>query len=102
MSTYRVVPLDSSPSRMITTEVSGKQLVFRSYYNPTDQGWFVDILDSQNNPIALGLALVTGIGLIYPHPDLEIGEFAYITTDNLSGEGRIDLGETGFLVNKQD
>lgn len=99
---YKIIPVDSTPARRITTEFSGRQLVIRTYYNETDQGWFADIYDQQNNPILIGVAVVTGLGIVYPYPDLEIGEIAYITSDDSEGNGRDDLGAVGQLISRYE
>lgn len=99
---HKIIPVNSTPARRFTTEFAGRQLIVRTYYNQTDGGWFADIYDQQNNPILIGAAIVTGVGIVYPYPDLGIGELAYITDDGSEGNGRDDLGVVGQLISRYE
>lgn len=100
MATFKVLPLDNSPARRVTTSFANKIITIRTYYNQTDVGWFADFYDKDNQPIVLGRALLPGFDLIRQFPDLNLGNLAYIITDNDDGQEFEDLGVTGLLVSR--
>ena len=100
MTTFRILPLNNTPARRVTSSFAGQIVTTRTYYNETDGGWFADFYDVNLNPIVLGRALVPGIDLIRQFPDLDLGNLAYRITDNGDGQGFSDLGETGFVVSR--
>jgi len=100
MATFKNLPIDSTPARSVTTTINGTIIKVRTYYNITDGGWFFDLYDVDNEPLVLGRALNPGLGLLFPFPDLDLGNLAYIPIDNNEGQGKEDPGETAYLVSR--
>lgn len=95
---FKILPVDSTPARKITTTVNDQVIKIRSYYNTIDGGWFFDLYDVEDNPLVLGVAAVTGMELLYPYPKIDLGQLAYISSENGEGGGKYDFGNTAKLI----
>jgi hypothetical protein len=100
MAKFKILPLNNTPARRVTTSFAGKITTIRTYYNQTDQGWFADFYNVTLDPIVVGRALLPGFDLIRQFPDLDLGNLAYRITDNSEGQGFEDLGDVGFVVSR--
>jgi hypothetical protein len=100
MATFKTVPIDSTPARKVTTTLNNTIVKIRTYYNITDNGWFFDLFDVDDNPLVLGRAMTTGLELLFPFPEIDLGQLAYISTANDAGESKTDPGSTAFLVSR--
>ncbi len=95
----QVIPLNSDGSRRVSVDLgNGIGVIgFRSRFNATVPGWYLDLYDTD------GTVLVTGLGLVAPHniirhlPRLvnRIGDLRVIDID---GEGNIDPDRLGVGV----
>lgn len=102
MATFKILPLDNTPARRVTTTFAGKIITIRTYYNVTDQGWFADFYDVDLNPIVLGRAILPGFDLLRQFPDLDLGNLAYIVAGDNDGQAFDDLGVLGLVVSRYD
>jgi hypothetical protein len=100
MATFKILPVDNTPARRVTTSFAGKIITLRTYYNQTDNGWFCDFYDVDNNPLVIGRALNPGIDIFRQFVELELGNLAYIVTDNSEGQSFEDLGLNAKLVSR--
>lgn len=100
MATFKKIPLNNTPSRRLTTTFASKIVTIRTYYNQTDNGWFVDFYDINQVPIVLGRALVPGIELLRQFPDLDLGQLAYIVSDDNEGQLFEALGISAQLISR--
>lgn len=102
MATFKNLPIDTTPARSVNTTIKNTVIKVRTYYNITDSGWFFDLYDVDDNPIVLGRAMTTGLELLFPFPDIDLGQLAYISTANNEGGGKEDPGNTAFLVSRTE
>lgn len=99
---YKILPLDSTPARRVTTTFARKIVTIRTYYNVTDGGWFADFYDVNQNPIVLGRAILPGFDLLRQFPDLDLGNLAYIVSGDNDGQQFDDLGDIGKVVSRYE
>lgn len=95
----QVIPLNSDGSRRVPVDLGNGigVIAFRSRFNSTVPGWYLDLFDTD------GSVLVTGLGLVAPHniirhlPRLvnRIGDLRVIDID---GKGNIDPERLGVGV----
>ncbi len=81
----QVIPTFSTGTVKYNVSLNGATFFIRTYFNEFSKMWFLDLLDSDNNPVALGLALV---------PDINILRYSQQLTDTI-GELRISTAVTG-------
>lgn len=81
----QVIPTFSTSTVSYNVSLNGATFFIRTYFNEFARMWFLDLLDSDSNPVALGLALV---------PDINILRYSQQLTDTI-GELRISTVATG-------
>lgn len=55
-----------------TLTLDGVRFQLDTYTNRADGGWHLDIRDSNGEPIVIGIALATGLDLLYPYRYLDV------------------------------
>lgn len=98
-----IIPTNSSfPNYKFSIELSGTVYFFKFLWNERASRWFMSILDFEENPIQMGIELVTGVDFLslVTSADLPSGELRLISQleDNTLEAGRDDLGENFFLA----
>ncbi len=65
-----IIPVNSAGSRRISVPLGNDigVITFRTYWNPLAPCWHLDLLDENDVPLALGLALVPRINIIRYDP----------------------------------
>ena len=58
----QVIPFDSTGCRTIDVPLGDNVFRMRTYYLPHIRRWVLDIYDTQDNPIILGICLNVGVG----------------------------------------
>ena len=58
----QIIPFNSTGSRIITIELGENVFRMRTYYLPHIKRWILDIMDSDGNPIIMGITLNLGVG----------------------------------------
>ena len=81
----QVIPTFNTGTVAYNVSLNGTTFFIRTYFNEFASMWFLDLLDSNNDPVALGLALVPDINILRYSPSLT----------NTIGELRISTTETG-------
>ena len=98
MSTAYEIPLSATP-QAFSINLADKAYNLEVKYCHVVDTWVVDISDTDELPVLLGLPLVTGVDLLGLHKHLGIGGMLVVQSD---GEvGRVptfnDLGTNGHL-----
>jgi hypothetical protein len=93
----RALPLvPSTPNYRVSTTLDGVQYVLDVRWNGRSGVWYLDIRDVDEDPIAMGIAVVLGSALGIRTVDARFPPGALIAAD-MSGEGRDagfdDLGD---------
>lgn len=57
-----IIPVDSTGSKTIDVALGQKVFRLRTYYLPNIKRWIMDIMDTKDNPIIMGICLNTGVG----------------------------------------
>ena len=57
-----IIPVDSTGSRKIDVVLGDNVFRMRTYYLPNIKRWLMDITDTTDNPIIMGICLNTGVG----------------------------------------
>ena len=81
----QVIPTFNIGTVSYNVNLNGATFFIRTYFNEFAKMWFLDLRDSNNDPVALGLALV---------PDINILGYSQELTDTI-GELRISTVSTG-------
>lgn len=55
-----------------TLELDNARYQLATYTNRADGGWFMDLADSAGNPLLFGIALVTGLDILFPYRHLDV------------------------------
>jgi hypothetical protein len=58
----QTIPFNNVGSRIITVELGENVFRMRTYYLPHIKKWILDIMDSDGNPIIMGISLNLGVG----------------------------------------
>lgn len=96
---YLEIPTKPSPQQF-TIALAGTRYQLRLLWR--DGGWVLDILSDAGEPILCGVAVVTGVDLLEPYPDLGLGGALYAGTmgdidapptfENLGSNGKLFFG----------
>jgi len=70
--TVNTIPLVNTP-QTLTITLAGISYNLRVRWNQINLTWVIDIYDSQNNPILLGIPMVTGADLLEQFGYLDFG-----------------------------
>lgn len=94
-----VIPTFNTGTTSYNVALNGTTYFFKTYWNEYAAMWFLDILDSDGNNVAMGLALVPDINIFRYDTQLTntIGE---LRVADLTGEGNAkddSLGNTALL-----
>lgn len=57
-----IIPVDSTGSRKIDVALGDNVFRLRTYYLPNIKRWLMDITDTTDNPIIMGICLNVGVG----------------------------------------
>jgi hypothetical protein len=79
VQTVYTVPLNGAPQQF-TIGLGGVTYTLLLKWNAMQQGWFLDIGDSSNNPIVSGIPLVTGVNLLEQYGYLGFNGSLYVQT----------------------
>lgn len=95
----QIIPVNSTGDRRIQLLLGSNLVTVRTYWNPTVPAWYMDLIDSGGNPIALGLALVPVINVLESQPNLTriYGQFRIFAIDGGENDTETSLGDTGIL-----
>lgn len=58
----KIIPFTNEGNRQITISLGENMFILETYYLPTIQRWIMDIYDTDENPIILGISLNVGVG----------------------------------------
>lgn len=85
-------------SQKLNTSLNG--IIYNFNINWRNGNYVLDILDSLNNPIILGIGFATGVDLLAPFRHLNLGFGLYVSIDsNPKGDIAYDsLGLTTHLI----
>lgn len=106
MPTYYEIPLSGTPQVFnIALPMSGSALntayrLLFQYRNAPMGGWFMDIMDSNANPIICGIPLVPGVDLLAQYAYLNLGGAMLVYSDGvLEAPPTFDnLGSGGHVI----
>ena len=76
----RFIELDVDPFYSFPVNLDGNQYRFRVRWNVTAEAWFLDIEGVSNTVSIHGIRLVTGVDLLAPYGESELGKLAIIDT----------------------
>ncbi len=95
-----IIRLNASNTGIYNINLNGTLFLLRTYWNQYANRWFMDFQDVNNNPIAMGLAIVHGVNLFESRPKLsvEIGEIRPIDLSGEDCQDREALGDTTVMV----
>jgi hypothetical protein len=76
------IQLDPEVNSVFTTILNGNQLNMRvRWVEAVDGGWFLDIADSSNAALVLGIPMVPGQNLMRPYGYLGLGFRLWVIVD---------------------
>lgn len=98
MSIVVEIPLQATP-QIIGVTLNSVDYKMRVVWNDQNQSWVMDIMDSGNSPIAMGLPLVTANDLLEQLAYLGIGGKMLVQTDfdTTAVPTFTNLGDTSHL-----
>lgn len=77
-----------------TMTLDGVRFRMDFYTNKADGCWYIDLYDSQDNPMVIGIGMVTGLDILFPYRYLPVPSGVLFVNDHL-GE-KEDPGLTTF------
>ncbi len=95
-----IVPTTSDGSSIYRVRLLSETYLFNTYYNNTLSMWYLNLSDSEANPLALGAALVPNIDILRNFPPLT-NTFGELRVLDLTGEGNAtptSLGDSAQLI----
>jgi hypothetical protein len=78
-----------------TQTLDGVRFQLETYTNRADNSWYMNILDTEGNALVVGIALATGLDLLYPYRHLDVPAGVLFVND-LDGP-RTDPGLDSFI-----
>jgi Domain of unknown function (DUF6983) len=99
MATYWEVPLKAAQPQSITVTLSGVTYGMNFKWFEQARSWIVDISDVNNNPILLGVPLITGADLLEQYKHLGFVGSLWCATDGdpAAQPNFSTLGDTAHL-----
>lgn len=96
----QIIPFNNTGCRTITVELGENVFRMRTYYLPHIRRWILDIMDSEENPIIMGICLNVGVGnLVKGKSTLFEGQaIRCIPIDGGENNTPDSLGKTVFVV----
>lgn len=91
-----LVPLTNTPGR-IKLDLGIQFLWADTKFNYTAQCWTIDLYDSSNNPILMGVMLVPNVDLMKAHAGLQNTIGSFVVLERLPGDYK-KPGELGISV----
>lgn len=93
------IPIQPGTAQKFSVQLSGVGYNFHLYWNDPAQNWVLDISDVDGNPIAFGIALVTGSNLLEQYNYLGFVGALIVQSDNDYDlvPNFTSLGDTGHL-----
>jgi len=58
----QIIPVDNTGSKTIDVALGKNMFRLRTYYLPYTKCWLMDIMDTSDNPIIMGICLNVGVG----------------------------------------
>lgn len=94
-----IIPVDSTGSKTIDVSFGNKILRLRTYYLPNIKRWLMDIMDTSDNPIVMGISLNVGIGNLVRGKSTELEGITIrcVSTDGSENTEPDSLGNTCLL-----
>lgn len=91
-----VLPMTADGARQVDIDIGEDRGVFtfRSYWNYTTSSWNMDITDSFQVPVILGLALVIGVDILDPYPTVK-ERLGSIHVADLTGSANRTINDLG-------
>lgn len=86
MTTFFTIPIVSSTPQQFVIAMAGKSYTLRFTWNVPGACWILDIGDEANNPILLGVPVVTGADLLAQFAYLGIGGMLIAHSDTHGDE----------------
>lgn len=93
------IPLKAGVPQLLSVFLAGVEYQLRLTWCDPMAAWVLDIFDASGNPLAQGLAMVTGLDLLSQLEYLGIGGQLVVQVDNDSSAvpNFTQLGDTGHL-----
>ena len=92
-----VIPFKNFPSFLENVILDDTVLNFRFLWNGRDLAWYMDILDSVNDPILSGIKVVNGWELITKYTDIRLPQGAILVVSSI-GDREV-IGRDGMVDN---
>lgn len=94
-----IIPFDNSGSRTIDIALGENVYRMRTYYLPYIKRWLLDITDTQDNPIILGICLNVGVENLVKGKSAMFDDqvIRCISTDGTENDTPDSLGTTCFV-----
>lgn len=94
----QIVPTFNDGTVTYTVKLDTINYFIRLYFNEFASMWFLDLLDNNSSPIALGLALVPNVNILRYSRELTqtIGQLR-ISTTNTGNDTTTSLGDDAIL-----
>ena len=95
----QIIPLDNTGCKTIDVALGDNVFRFRTYYLPYTKCWLMDIMDTSDNPIIVGICLNVGVGnLVKGKSSLFEGQtIRCVSVDGTENNTPESLGTTCFV-----
>ena len=95
----KIIPVDNTASRTIDIPLGENVFRIRTYYLPHIKRWLMDITDTQDTPIAMGICLNVGVGNLVKglDPVFDGQTIRCVSVDGSENITPESLGKTCFL-----
>lgn len=95
----QIIPVDNTGSRTIDVALGDNVFRLRTYYLPYTKCWLMDIMDTSDNPILMGICLNVGVGNLVKgqNPIFENQTIRCVSIDGSENNTPDSLGTTCLL-----
>lgn len=95
----QIIPVDNTGSRKIDIALGKNVYRLHTYYLPYIHRWLMDITDTSDNPIIMGICLNTGVGNLVKGKStlFENQAIRCVSTDGTENDTPTSLGNTCLL-----